>query len=366
MIYYAPAIIMSFIMAYFFSTEYELSNGVKVKMLRTFKIAFLVLLPLAFVAAFRWDVGIDSVYGYNYWDSYQNAALGDNVRDFEPLFFLLMYLPSKMGLPYFWFLFIHCVIFFTCVSYALSKGSVSPLWSILIFFLLYGYFDCFSALRQAVAEGIAMVAIAMIGYMPPSKKKDIIITILFSVATCFHLIAIIYIPIYFISKIRFSRNGLLKFLVISVSLYPVIQILFRVLTKLLNEDEYQENGVALINLLMSFGILVLCWYFYDTISSLDENAYIYINISLIIFVFMLNSGALVLAFRYFDMLKISYMFIIPYLIKGVPNARLRLAVSVMLLMVFAIWFINAFFIQTSFAVEYHSVFDNWEKYSTLP
>ena len=128
MIYYAPAIAMSLIMAYFFSTEYELPAGVKVKILRNFRIAFLVLLPLAFVAAFRWDVGIDSVYGYNYWDSYQNAALGENVRDFEPLFFLLMYIPSKLGLPYFWFLFIHCVVFFGCVSYALSKGSVSPLW----------------------------------------------------------------------------------------------------------------------------------------------------------------------------------------------------------------------------------------------
>lgn len=366
MIYYAPAIAMSLIMAYFFSTEYELPAGVKVKILRNFRIAFLVLLPLAFVAAFRWDVGIDSVYGYNYWDSYQNAALGENVRDFEPLFFLLMYIPSKLGLPYFWFLFIHCVVFFGCVSYALSKGSVSPLWSILIFFLLYVFFDCFSALRQAIAEGIAMIAIAMIGYMPPSKKKDIIITVLLLVATGFHIIAIIYIPVYFISKIRFSRNGLLKFLVISVLLYPVIQILFRFLTKLMNEDGYQENGIALINLLMSLGILVICWYFYDSISSLDENAYIYINISLFIFVFMLNSGALVLAFRYFDMLKISYMFIIPYLIKGIPNARLRLAISAILLIVFSIWFINSFFIQTSFADDYHFVFDNWEKYSTLP
>lgn len=366
MIYYAPAMILSLIMAYFFSTEYELSNGVKVKMLRTFKIAFLVMLPLASIAAFRWNVGIDSVYGYNYWDSYQNAALGDNVREFEPLFFLLLYIPSKLGLPYFWFLFIHCVIFFACASYAFSKGSVSPLWSILIFFLLYVFFDCFSALRQAVAESIAMIAIAMIGYMPPSKKKDIIITVLFSVATFSHVIAIIYIPIYFISKIRFSRIGLLKFLIVSVALYPVIQILFRFLTKLLNEEGYQENGVALINLIMSFGILALCWYFYDSISSLDENAYMYINISLFIFVFMLNSGALVLAFRYFDMLKISYMFIIPYLVKGVPNARLRLAVSAFILFVFALWFTNAFFIQTSFATDYHSVFDNWEKYSKLP
>lgn len=42
MVYYAPAIAMSLIMAYFFSTEYELHNGVKVRLLRTFKIVFLV------------------------------------------------------------------------------------------------------------------------------------------------------------------------------------------------------------------------------------------------------------------------------------------------------------------------------------
>lgn len=370
MIYYAPALIATLVAAYFCSTEYELSNGVKVKMLRNFLTAFLVLLPLSFVAAFRWDVGADSLYGASYWESYQAAKGGENIRDFEPLFFLFTRFVAAFDLPFFWYIFIHSLFFMACVAYGFSKGSIDPMLTIVVFFLLYGYFDSYSALRQGLAEGFIIIALANMIYMPASKKKDIIIILLIVVASLFHLIAIVFLPIYIISRIRFSRSGLLKMTVIGILAYPVLQIVLRFLNNYIGNDvgntyTYTTNGVAIINLALSFGVFALCWYFYDSINELDENAYIYINISLCIFIFMLNSGALFLAFRYFDMLKNAYFFTVPFVVKGIKNSRTRLFVQIVLLMVFLFWFINSFYIQANFASKYRTVFENWEKYSTL-
>ncbi len=369
MIYYAPAIIITLAMAYLFSTEYELKNGVKIKTLRNFGIAFLVLIPLTFVAAFRWEIGSDTWYGASYTESYHAAKEGENIRDFEPLFYLFTRVIAMFDLPFFWYLFILCIFFMVCVAYGFSRGSISILWTIIVFFLLYIYFDSFSALRQGVAEGLIIIALANIVYMPASKKKDIIILALMVTGALFHSIALVYVPIYIISRIRFSRIGLLKATVIGILAYPLLQIVLNYVSKIINsgsEIDYSVNGVALINLVLSCGIFVLCWYFYDSINELDENAYIYINMSLCIFILMLNSGALQLAFRYFDMLKTAYLFTVPFIVKGVKNNRTRLFVQVVLLTVFAFWFINSFYIQANYASRYQSALSDWERISNLP
>lgn len=344
-----------------------MSNGTKVKMFKNAWVAFIVLLPLTFIAAFRWDVGVDSVYGGSYWESYHAAAEGENIRDFEPLFCFFLVIVSKFELPFFWLLFVHSIIFMICVSYGFSKGSISPVWTIIVFFLIYGLFDCFTALRQGMAEGLVIIALGFMIYLPAGWKKDLTILLFLITATFFHTIAIIMIPVYIISKIKFTRIGLLKFSGFCILAYPVIQVILSFLGRIIaNEKGYVSNGVASINLLLSMGIFLLCWYYYDNIKALDENAYIYINISLVIFIFMLNSGALTLAFRYFDMLKTSYFFIIPYLVKGIKNGIIRLGIQLIVLSVFCLWFVNAFFLQTSSAAEYQTVFEDWETYTNLP
>ena len=341
----------------------------KVRLLRTFKIAFLVLLPLAFVAAFRWEVGSDTWYGASYWESYQAAKEGENIRDFEPLFYLFTWLVAKLDVPYFWYIFIHSLVFMLCVAYSIPRGSIQPVWTVAVFFLLYIFFDSFSALRQALATGFVIIALANIIYMPASKKKDISIIALITCASLFHSIAFIFIPIYIMCRFRLSRDALLKAAVVGVLAYPLLQVLLGFLNRFIKSEgtyTYSTNGVALVNLVLSFGIFVLCWYFYDSINELDENAYIYMNMSLVVFILMLNSGALYLAFRYFDMLKTLYLFTVPFIVKGIKNSRTRLLVQTVLLMVFLLWFINAFFIQANYASQYHSALSDWEKISNLP
>ncbi len=363
--YYAPAVALSLLMAFFLKYKYRMPNGVEVNSPKNFLVAFLILLPLTFVLVFRWDVGVDSLYGGSYWEAYHASADNENIDDFEPGFFLFMRLFAWLKIPYFWFLFTLSLMFMVFVSYAFTKGTVSTIWSVLIFFLFFFYFDAYSALRQSLAESMCLIAIAFIGYLPPSRKKDVIITGIFLFAALFHMLALLYVPLYWISKIRFSRKGMLKFSIISVLAYPVLQIVLRFAMQLIS-GEYTFMGVAVINAVITFGVFMLCWYFYDDISELDENAYMYVNLSLCIFILMLNSGALFLPFRCFDMLKISYVFIIPYLIKGIPNGRIRLFIGGALLLVFGFWFVNSFFLQGSSAANYQTALEDWETISNLP
>jgi hypothetical protein len=318
------------------------------------------------ISVIRWDVGVDTIYGYNYWDSLQKAYNWNNVRNFEPGFFILTAIISKLNISFWGYLTIIALIFMSCVSYAISRGSVWTKWSILVFFLLYVYFDSFNSLRQTLAEAISMIAWAKMGHQSPSRKKDLQILGLFLLALTFHTTAMLNIPIYFICKFRFNRNNLLLFAGLAVLLTPVLQLVLTTAMRLFAGQDYTFVGFALINAVMTGVLFLFCWYFHDNICALGPQAYMYTNLSLCIFILILNSGAMFLPYRVFDMLKIGYMFIIPYLLKSLKRPRVRICMEVILFVIFAAWFINAFFIQDSAYVPYQTIFIDFLRIIQLP
>ena len=70
-------------------------------------------------------------------------------------------------------------------------------------------------------------------------------------------------------------------------------------------SKYSPVGLARINALMTGVLAIVCWYFYEEISTVDENAYMYVNLSIAIFVMILNSNVMPLPYRVFDMLKMD-------------------------------------------------------------
>ena len=358
MVYYAVAMAVTLLLSRCNTTLYPLNDSVNARGFRNGRIAFLVLLPLTLISILRWDVGVDTLYGYTYWDSYQHAANLNNVRDFEIGFFLFSAILSKLGISFWGYLAINALVFMSCVSYAISRGSVSTTWSILVFFLLFVFFDSFNTLRQTLAESISMIAWAIMGHEQNSLKKDIKILAIFVLASTFHVLALINIPIYLICKWRFNRHNLLRFAAVAVLATPVLQLALSAIMQLVAGDEYTFIGFALINAVMSGVFFLLCWYFYDNICALGTNAYTYVNLALCIFIVILNSGALFLPFRVFDMLKVAYLFIIPYLLRSLVKPGVRVCVQCIILAILAAWFINAFFFQDSVYVPYQTIFDN--------
>lgn len=174
------------------------------------------------------------------------------------------------------------------------------------------------------------------------------------------------IPIFILCRIRFNRPGLLKFLIAAIISSPVLQVVLRFAMALFGDDRYTYRGVALINAVMTGVLAAVCWYFYDEISSLDENAYMYVNLAVCIFILILNSGAMYLPFRVFDMLKIGYVFIIPYLLRGIRSKQIRMYMELGILFIFGAWFFNQFFLQDSLFTYYQSAFTDWNTIIHLP
>lgn len=366
MTYYAVALAVTLILSYCATTVYSLPNGGQLRGVKNGWLAFLVLLPLTFVLVFRWDVGVDSLYQGSYWEAYHASVLGENPKEFEWGFYAIMSLFARLKVPFFWFLFALGLAFMGITAFAVSRGSYWIRWSVLVFFLLAVYFDGFSSLRQSLAEAICLVGWADMAYAPPSRKKHVTIILLFLLASLLHSISLMNIPVYLLCCVRFSRGTLLKVLIAGVILSPVLSAVLRFFMTLLAGDEYTYMGVARINALMSGVLAVICWYFYDEISALDENSYTCVNQAVGIFVLIMNSGAMYLPFRVFDMLKIGYIFIVPCLLRSVRGKRSRLFVEVLVLATFGAWFVNFFFLQNSFAANYQTAFSDWSNIIQLP
>lgn len=367
MSYYLAAILAAMLLCRQQTVAVPLANGTDARCFSNWKKAFLALLPLTLLAVFRWNVGVDSLYGSSYWNSYQYAAQGVNWMGFEVGFYWLLQIFSKSGVPFFWFLFALALAFMFFTSVAISRGSVWAGWSILVFFLLSVYFDCYSSLRQSLAESVCLIGWAEMGYQAPSRKRDIRVLLIFALASFLHTTALLCIPLYLVCKVRLSRAGLFKALVTAILATPFLQTGISLAMQLLtSHTNYTTVGFARINAVFTFLLAAVCWYFYDEICELDENAYMYMNQAICIFVLILNSGAMYLPYRVFDMLKICYIFIIPYLLRGIKSGRTRMYGSIGIFLILGALFFNQTILQDSYVLQYQTVFQDWAYITHLP
>ena len=330
MVYYAIAIALTMLLCKWQATPHITNRGVSVDAFLRIKPVVIAILPLILLALFRWNVGADSVYGQSYTIAYHAAANGMNQSNFEEGFYWFMRLFAELEIPFFWFLFAHGIVFFAFVSYAIHRGSVWGTWSVVLFFLLTVYFDSYSSLRQSLAEAICLVGWALMGSEKNSLKKDITILALFLASTLFHSTGWLNIPIYLLCKLRFRRRvDVLIFALIAVAMTPLLQrIIPVVMNALSSNDNYTTLGLARINIAVTSLFFFITWLFYDEIDRASANGYMYVNQALYIFILILNSGAMYLPYRVYDMLKIGYIFIIPQVLRNIADGRNRFLVQI--------------------------------------
>lgn len=368
MVYYAIAFILTLLLCKWQGTPQVTNRGVRVNTFPQMKAVVVVLVPFAFLALFRWNVGADSVYGQSYTVAYHAAADGMNKLDFEVGFYWFLRLFAELGIPFYWFLFAHGIFFFFLISYAIYKGTVWGTWSVLLFFLLTVYFDSYSSLRQSLAEALCLVGWALMGSENKSQKKDISILFLFLFSTMFHSTGWLNIPIYLLCKLRFRRRvDVLIFAMIAVAMTPVLQkVIPVVMNALSSNDHYTVLGLARINIAVTGLFFFIAWLFYDEIDKANENGYMYVNQAMYIFILILNSGAMYLPYRVYDMLKIGYIFIIPQIIRNISDEKNRFLVQAVLAAVCIATFINFITQPGNPYVNYQSAFSDWANIIRLP
>lgn len=120
-------------------------------------------------------------------------------------FYLLMKLVRFIFMGnYQWFIIIVALIVMVAVARFIYSYSVNPLQSVIYYWGLLIYTFQFSALKQAIAMAIILISFDMI-----VKKKWFFFVLLVFLASQFHQPAIVFLPAYWIVKIKIGRNYLL-------------------------------------------------------------------------------------------------------------------------------------------------------------
>ena len=368
MIYYATAFALTLLLCKLLAVPRFAAGGVRVNAFPEVRSVLLAMLPLIFLALFRWNVGADSVYGSSYWVAFHQSADGLNPREFAPGFFWFMRFFAELKIPFFWFLFFHGVLFFTLSAYAIQKSSAWGTWSVALFFLLTVYFDSYSSLRQSLAEAVCLIGWAKMGTDRDGMKKDLSILSIFLLSGLFHSTGWMNIPVYLLCKLRFKRRvDVLLFVIIALAATPVLQrVIPIVMNALSNNEAYTTLGLARINIAVSGLFFAIAWVFYDEIADGNPNGYMYVNQALYIFILILNSGAMYLPYRVYDMLRIGYIFIIPYVIKSISDTRNRFLVQMAYLLVCVATFFNFTIQPNNPYMNYQSIFSDWWNIINLP
>lgn len=106
---------------------------------------------------------------------------------------------------------------------SIKKNSTNIISSILLYINLYYYFISFNMIRQSIALSLIVVSYT---YIKERNFKMFFFLVLLS--STFHLIALVFIPIYFLYNIRLNSKNMILLLGAFVFLYFGFDFLFKI------------------------------------------------------------------------------------------------------------------------------------------
>ena len=196
-----------------------------------------------------------SLLPYNtYFDLFENWQNGD-LKDFGFYAFSKFFADFGTSAEA-WFALI-AAVFCVCFSYFTYKYSADLFISVVIVLTFY-YSFTFTGLRQTMA-----LAAILIAYKFMLEKKPIAFVITVLIAWCFHSAALIFLPAYWIAKLKI---GLKQMVMVAVSLVTALfaPSIFRSLIELLAWNEalegYAERELTLswAGYIIQLAIFIFC------------------------------------------------------------------------------------------------------------
>lgn len=214
------------------------------------RVAMVSMLPIFYIAAFRYMVGSDYPA---YRAIYQRIANGSK-EDVEWLFFWLNKLLTKLGLHYVW-LFIVCALIFLIPTYLhIFEYSPYPTMSILLLFGTTYYFAFQNVMRQFMGAAVLLYALRYIEEEKPIKYFTLVF-----IAAGFHQTSLLFLPIYFLRKIDLTP---MKAAAIAFLVFIFSDPIGRLITYILNQTRYasystESGDVYMVRFLIQVSVLLL-------------------------------------------------------------------------------------------------------------
>mgnify|MGYP002708135811 CR=1 FL=1 len=302
-------------------------------------------LPLIILSAVRYNVGWD------YLKIYTNGffLIGEEKMPQYfteiPFDFLVKFIYIISNANPDWLFIVCTIITFIFLTKAIKDQSVNVGFSILLVFFIRYYFLTLNIVRQGIAMSILLYSLKYI--KENNFKKYIILVIL---ASCFHLMSLVYIPIYFLTKINWKkRKNMFLFVIFPILAIIAIFIIIN-FTKYGNyiNSKFDLNEFLIHEIILSSIVLMLAIVEKKELKKQSEYFDIYFILQLITFGTAILSKFIPVADRIIWYFYLQNIFFIPLLIKNIKSINLK-ALIVMIL--FIVLFINVY-MQTVFGDSY--------------
>lgn len=139
----------------------------------------------------------------------------------------------------FFLIFIAC-LFHIPLGIIIYKESSAPLLSWMIYSSLFYSFFAITGHRQTIATAL----VVLIGYQFIKKRKLICFLLLVAIASTIHASSIIFLPFYFISRVKIGRIGLILFLGTFPITYVYRNQLMSLVAGFIGYEEYTEYATS--------------------------------------------------------------------------------------------------------------------------
>lgn len=249
MIIYISGAALSIIFAYISAhvgKSFHLTNNEKKLLSKLF--GFLSFLPLTLISAFRYDVGADFM---NYAQMYRSQTF----KESEPGFALLaklLYLISEN--PQIFFIVTSVLI---CAFYyiAIYQESVSPAYSIFIFFTTSTcFFNSMNLIRQNMAMGLFLIALSF--YHKEKYKSALLLVII--AATVHNSVLVAALAILAIDLLNISPLKGIAIIAASALFARVFSAIVRQFIQYTSYGRYFYGSES--NTYLSILIVLICFY----------------------------------------------------------------------------------------------------------
>ena len=212
---------------------------------------------------------------------------------------------------------IYLLILSAISLYGIYKNAMEYEFDTEYFIFLYMTSFCYLYSTSAVRFFCAF-SIIMLSFKYMIKKENVKVLLLIFLATLFHSSSIIFVPIYFLTKFRFSWKNLSllgMFLVLLILLQNIINFGFIYKYTYFSKYEYileNQNSVGGLSVLINFGILLFGVIYYKSIKVYKEEYEFFLKMQVI--GMMLDFVGI--AYRVIWYFKFPIWFILPIVLKN--------------------------------------------------
>lgn len=224
---------------------------------------FLLMLPLFLIAAFRAvSVGNDT---FTYYRAFlvisQEGLFEDSNSVFEIGFILLVRIVSRLGFDYFGFQVLITFFIYYVFSITIKKYSISPAFSVFVFFTMNMFFDTMNITRAYIAISFLLLSLK---YIEEKKPYKFFLYVFF--ASLFHTSALTFFTLYLFAKINWSYKKLIEIIILGVSVFYLFDLIVSLFINLTGRySDYLtsqyfifENNIAIyVSLFVNFAFLFL-------------------------------------------------------------------------------------------------------------